>query len=113
MFGKTTVTVIHMVDGATDAHGVPVQSEVIEHVSNVSVRPETTATLIDGKAHEYQVETSLAMAFPKTYEGDLRGAFVEVPLYPGKRFAVQGDPLPTPDAPTAWNRNVKAVLCDG
>ena len=113
MFGAMTVTVIHVVDGATDAHGVPVKSEEIEHVSNVSVRPETTATLIDGKAHEYMVETSLALAFPKTYEGDLRGAFIEAPMYPGKRFAVQGDPLPTYDAPTEWNRNVRAVLCDG
>ena len=113
MFGAMPVTVIHKVDGATDAHGIPVTAEVVETVDNVSVRPETTTTEIDGKAHEYRIETTLALAFPKTYDGDLRGAAVEVPIYPGRRWLIQGDPLPTPDAPTAWNRNARAVLADG
>lgn len=107
------MTVTHREQTGTDAHGAPVFADVVETVDHVSVRPETTMTLIDGKAHEYRIETTLAMAFPDTYTGDLRGARIEVPCYPGRVWLVQGDPLPTPDAPTAWNRNVRAVLADG
>lgn len=113
MYGAMTVTVLHPVDGVTDTHGVPLQAFASETVEGVSVRPEQTVTLIDAETHQHAIEITLALAFPKHYEGDLRGAFVEVPIYPGRRWAIQGDPLPTPDAPTAWNRNARAVLADG
>ena len=99
---------------ATDAHGNPVYTESSELVSDVMVHPASTSTDRDGKAQQAGVTTELSIAFPKTYTGSLEGCLLAFPTYGEDiRWQVIDNPLITPGAPTRWNRNVRAVKCDG
>lgn len=90
--------------------GDPVTEWRRERVYDVLIAPADTSDA-GGADRPNGDRVALSMAFPKTFEKSLRGCRVDVD---GEQFAVQGDPRPVEsNCPTRWNRNVKAVKCDG
>ena len=88
MISGETVTVRTCSGHATDAFNneVPTYAEPVE-VGNVVVAPG--ATTGETKQHPDGVSVALTLHFPKSYDGDLRGALVTVR---GHEYAVVGDP---------------------
>ena len=103
-----TVTVIRTYKTYED--GYPVVKEATDIVENALVHPGITSDLNEGNRPD-GVTVAFTVGFPKTYQQDLRGAFVVID---GRRYSVVGDPQPCcENCPTAWNRNVEVSAVEG
>lgn len=90
--------------------GDPVTTWRKERVCDVLVMPADTADMNDADRPE-GTRVAVSCAFPKGFTRSLRGCVLDID---GERFEVVGDPRPVEgNCPTRWNRNVKAVKCDG
>ena len=105
------VTVLRPVHMGEDADGDEVVGWVGEVVGDVLVSPAGTESLAaDGRPHA--TRATLALHFPKTFSGSLRGCRVVVG---GETLAIVGDPRPYAPAlcPGPWWLTAEAVACDG
>lgn len=90
--------------------GDPLTTWRRERVCDVLVMPAETADATDADRPD-GTRVAVSCAFPKVFSRSLRGCELDID---GERFAVEGDPRPVAaNCPTRWNRNVKAVRCDG
>lgn len=103
-----TVTVFRPVEVGRDAFNAVVVDWVPEAVSNVLFAPMSTADL--GEERPNGDRSVLRLHFPSTYTASLRGCRVE---WQGRAWEVVGNPLPIPDSPLPWDREVEAVALDG
>jgi len=106
------VTVFAYAEVGRDDMNTPIYAWAPEQtVGNVLVGPSSTDDL-DGSTRPEGVEVVLALHWPKTYTGSLRGKLVEVR---GTQYAVVGDPQPytAANTPGAWNRPCYLTLTEG
>lgn len=105
------VVLLSPVQAGEDVMGNLVVEYVESTVSNVLAAPSSTSNDVDATRPD-GVTATLTLQFPKTFDGDLRGCFVE---YRGNRYAIQGAPIHWPGnlCPTDWWITAEAVMVDG
>ena len=116
MISGVTASVALRVRDARDSFGNDVEAyaEPVE-VRNVLVDSPSTDGM--GANRPDGVRVDLVLRWPKGWEGDLRGARVELPApwAAGNPYRVVGVPLPLIEAntPGQWNMDVEVVASDG
>lgn len=98
MLSGERVTVVHRELAGTDGYRAPVYREREEAVDGVLVAPGAQADL--GADRPEGVQVRYTLYFPRTFEGSLEGAAVEVR---GERLEVIGHPDRYEPCPTDWN----------
>lgn len=104
-----TVTVITRLDtGRTDTLGEPIYDTISEDVEGVLVRYRTADER--DELRDDGIRLTVRMEFPKTYDGDLRGAAV---IVRGDELIVAGDPRHVIQSLLPWDMHVDAGVKDG
>lgn len=100
-FGKT----------GTDPFGAPIESETIEKVGNVLVQPGASSDVVESN-RPIGVSVNYTLHFPKTFDGDLEGAKVNVR---GNWYDVIGRPdhYTLENTPTKWWMTVEVGAVNG
>lgn len=112
------VAVLHRRKVGEDSMGESVYEWDKVDVDNVLVRPLTGSELSDALRPD-GVRVRYALAFPKSYEGDLSHARVALVARgmdgddPDAALRVTGNTDKTPQSPIAWDRNVEVGRVDG
>lgn len=104
-----------------DNHGNAIHEWLEEEVDDVLVNyPKTTAnhfrTSVDtGMGQLFSDTTTLSLTFPKTWNKNVRGCKVIIPLHdPEREWMVVGNPEPNLiHCPTRWNYIVTVSSSDG
>lgn len=111
----TKVKVLRPEQKSIDAHGNPIRAYAEEIVDNVLVNKPSTQDLIDNQALMTGYTLNFILAFPKTYQKELRGCKIVIPLVnPDYEFDVVGNPQPIPhNCPTKWNYKVEVGRING
>lgn len=112
--GRTALVKLRIRD-ARDGFGNDVEAYAEPVAVQVAVQPGTCADL-DATRPE-GVHVALTLHFPKTWDGDLRGAKVELDGRWAGEYRVVGDPMPydVDNCPSAvpWNMPVEVEAFDG
>lgn len=104
-----SVTVITRQDtGEVDALGEPIYSTQTEVVDGVLLRYRTADERED--LRDDGIRLTVRMEFPKTYQGNLRGATV---IVRGDELLVAGDPRHVIQSLLPWDMHVDAGVKDG
>ena len=113
LFSTVTATVRTPVFGAADRFGNPAVAYEAATVPGVLVAPSATSSTEAERPNGAQA--TLTVHMPKSFTGDLRGAFIDLPAPWGDGWKVDGDPLPYMDAntPGEWHMPVNVVRGEG
>lgn len=95
----------------TDPFGAPITVEKVEAVENVLVQPGACADVVESNRPS-GVSVKYTLHFPKTFEGDLEGAQIEVR---GNWYDVIGRPdhYTLSNTPTQWWMPVEVGAVNG
>lgn len=106
-----TVTVKTFTGTGTDPFGAPIEAEETQTVDNVLVQPGACADVVESNRPS-GVSVKYTLHFPKTFEGDLEGAEVEVR---GNWYKVIGRPdhYTLENTPTDWWMPVEVGTVNG
>lgn len=117
MLGET-VAVLTRRSVGTDEMGDPIYDWDAENVPNVLVRPLQSQELNDALRPD-GVRVIYALAFPKTFAGNLNHARVALitrgmdASKPDDALRVTGNTDKTPQSPLLWDRTVEVGRVDG